>query len=420
MKTILFCATYPDQPIGYGRIANILSNILAANSNFKVYYFGFSNFKDKAVYRFIHPNITFVDVYKEEKELYNCDTENFGTNLIENAILKLKPDVVFIYNDILVTCRLFNVINATFEARKFKIFVYLDLVYKNEKSLYVNFVKQHADFLFVFSDYWKNHLVTDFGFQAEKVAVLYHGVGIKGITRVQSEREKQKRNVKVELGCDPGDFIILNTNRNTYRKMWDLTIESFLIFLKKQNMNPTIKLFVNCELSHKTGYDLLELIRIYSKKYDMNFDTIIFKHILQPKTPGKVTDDMMSTIYQASDLGLNTCCGEGFGLCNLEGGAMGTVQVVTNTTGLSDMFQSFANMTVAPWVEIQCPSILDDHNGTLEICRADDIASKIDYWYNNPVTKAEREQKLQEYLLEKYNWNTILKEFIEKMNMLVE
>ena len=41
---ILFFATYPTQPNGYARIANILSNQLAEMGH-EVHYLGISNFK---------------------------------------------------------------------------------------------------------------------------------------------------------------------------------------------------------------------------------------------------------------------------------------------------------------------------------------------------------------------------------------
>ena len=75
MKTILFCATYPNQPIGYSKIANIVTNYLASlteelqelqdsreiedsfntlkiskkSPKYKVYYFGFSNYPDLSI-----------------------------------------------------------------------------------------------------------------------------------------------------------------------------------------------------------------------------------------------------------------------------------------------------------------------------------------------------------------------------------
>ena len=67
---ILFCATYPTQPIGYGRIASVLSNYLAAQINFDVYYFGFSNVEKLKIQRYVHPNIKFIDVLKEELIYY--------------------------------------------------------------------------------------------------------------------------------------------------------------------------------------------------------------------------------------------------------------------------------------------------------------------------------------------------------------
>ena len=57
---ILFYASHPTLPIGYGKIGNILSNYMA-EQNHTVYYFGISNFKYNNVDRYIHPNIIILD-----------------------------------------------------------------------------------------------------------------------------------------------------------------------------------------------------------------------------------------------------------------------------------------------------------------------------------------------------------------------
>ena len=224
---ILFIATYPNQPIGYSKIANKLSNILSEIPDVKLYYFGFANFEESKINdRYIHPNIEFIDVVKEERDLGN--NELYGVNILEKVIIKIKPQLLFIYNDIIVVCRL---INSIVEYRKkyvqnFKIYTYIDLVYDYERPEFLRHMYFNSEKIFVFSDYWKTHL-KNMGFDDNKISVLYHGFNKDIFHKLDILCAKKK------IGIDENDFIILNSNRNSYRKAQDITIASFLLFLKK-------------------------------------------------------------------------------------------------------------------------------------------------------------------------------------------
>ena len=169
---ILFFASYPNIGIGYSRIGNILSNYLAEQDQ-EIYYVGISNFGVNTCDRYIHKNITLIDAFQEEKNKGN--NELYGVNVICDYIVKLNPDIVFIYNDLIVISRIFNnFINYNIN-KNFKLYVYLDLVYKYEKINLINHVDKFADMIFVFSDYWKQNLI-DMGISEKKIDILFHGV----------------------------------------------------------------------------------------------------------------------------------------------------------------------------------------------------------------------------------------------------
>jgi hypothetical protein len=136
---ILFFASYPILPIGYSRIANILTNYMAEQGH-QVYYFGISNFEGiSKINRYIHPNIVLIDALLEEKKIGS--NEIYGVNTICNFIDSIQPDILFLYNDIIVISRIFNNIIEKKIKKNFKTFTYLDLVYPFEK---INLVK-HID-----------------------------------------------------------------------------------------------------------------------------------------------------------------------------------------------------------------------------------------------------------------------------------
>jgi glycosyltransferase involved in cell wall biosynthesis len=402
---ILFCATYPNQPTGYSRIASVISNVLANEENVKVYYFGFSNFPATSVQRYAHPKIEFIDVYATE----GVEKENFGCSVIAQKMLEIQPHMLFIYNDVIVTCRLFNALQPykqQFPERKYKVVVYLDLVYKFEKSLYVDYVKREADYVFVMSDCWKQHLVDDFHFSQKKIKVFPHGFSSEVFQQIPKDHARHT------LNFDQDDFIILNTNRNTYRKMWDVTIESFLRFLKQNDCNERIKMLVNCTLNSESGYNILELIRVYCKQLQLDFDTVVNLHIKILPNSSSLTDQQVNLMYCAADVGLNTCCGEGFGLCNLEGACLGLPQIVSQVGGLKDIFEEFPSMTVEPMVKIQCPELLDGHLGQLEIISASQVVEKLQKMYDHPDQVKKLGGLARNKLRVKYNWDRLIEEFL--------
>ena len=403
---ILFYATYPNIGIGYSRIGNIISNYLAEQNN-EIYYVGISNFGTNKCDRFIHPNITMIDALQEEK--YKGNDEIYGVNVICDYINKINPDIVFIYNDIIVISRILNNFLKYDIKKTFKLYIYLDLVYKYEKIDLINHVNKFADMIFVFSDCWKKNLI-EIGVNENKIDVLYHGIDNKIFYPVEKNIAREKFNFKND------DFIILNTNRNTYRKCIDKTIESFIKFVKIKNMNRNIKLFLNMNLDGLTqaGYDVINLIKVNCIKYQVDYDTIINNNIYKYNDNNAMSDEMINYLYNACDIGINTCGGEGFGLCNLEHGSLGKSQIISKVGALSDIFSNDYATVIEPVTEIYLANFIDYHGGYLEICSADDFTNAMIKYFDNPILRENHGNKCKYILNQKYNWNNILESFYKK------
>ena len=388
--------------IGYSRIANIISNHLAEKGH-KIYYVGISNFGTNKCNRYVHPDITLIDAYQEEKD--NGTDELYGVNVICKYIKKINPDVVFMYNDLIVSCRILNNFIKYNIVKTFRLYIYLDLVYKYEKIELIKHVDNFADMIFVFSDCWKNNLI-DMGISENKIDVILHGID-KKFFQTDKQIARSKFNFKED------DFIILNSNRNSYRKCIDKTIEAFMKFLKIKNFDKKIKLFLNMNFI-VGGYDIFNLIKICCIKYDINYDDIIMNHIYKYNDFNVMSDDMLNSLYNACDIGINTCVGEGFGLCNLEHGSLGKPQIISNVGGLSDIFSNDYAILINPITEIYLSDSQDYHGGYLEICKVDDFVEALIKYYDNPdVLKIHGNLSIK-ILKEKYNWINILNDFSQK------
>jgi glycosyltransferase involved in cell wall biosynthesis len=405
---ILFFASYPDLPIGYSRIGNIISNYLATSGH-EIYYFGISNYKStEKVDRFIHPNITLIDGLEEEAKLGN--NELYGVNSICDHINIIKPDILFLYNDLIVISRIFNNFIQKKIELNFKIITYLDLVYPYEKINLIRHIDKFSDKIFVFSKYWKDNLL-DIGLSEDKVDILPHGFDKKKFFPIDISDARKYFNFQ------PDDFIILNSNRNTYRKGIDKTIDAFICFLKKKNLASNIKLFLNMETinSVESGYDILNQFEVSCIKNKIDFNYLINNHIFIKDT-NNLKDYQLNYLYNACDIGINTCVGEGFGLCNLEHGGIGKPQIVSDVGGLSDIFESDYSIKIEPIGEYYVSNHTDYHGGYCKISKTDDYVDALDQYYENKDLLIQHGLKSENILSEKFNWDKILEDLGKKIN----
>ena len=68
--------------------------------------------------------------------------------------------------------------------------------------------------------------------------------------------------------------------------------------------------------------------------------------------PPNVEVDMLNTIYNACDVGVNTCKGEGWGLVNFEHAACKVAQVVPNHTSCKEIFEGYGQLIDCNHVDV--------------------------------------------------------------------
>jgi D-inositol-3-phosphate glycosyltransferase len=403
MVKLLFYATYPNQPIGYSKIGNILSNYLASFDNIELFYMGIHNNPETVVPRFIDPRIQFIDVGAEQQKRESQD--EYGADLVETVIRQVKPDIFFIYNDIIVTCRL---LNALLEYRTtnttMKVFSYLDLVYPFERNEYIQHVNRNADLIFVFSECWRKNLA-EMRVDPAKIHVLPHGFNDHVF------REMSRSEARAILGLAADDFVFLNTNRNTYRKALDITLSAFIQLLIKKNFDPRLKLYMNCRLVATSGYDLMEVIETECLRRGIPMDRVIGQILTPNGSLANVSDEIVNAMYCAADVGLNTCTGEGFGLCNMEHSALGAPQIVSDVGALHDIFGEGGAVLVKPRVAFATSKSQDGHGGIQYMCSADDFCEAMGHYFQGRELCQSDGLALKQRIREVYSWPKILADF---------
>jgi glycosyltransferase involved in cell wall biosynthesis len=394
---ILFYATHPTQSNGYARVGNNISNYLASKENVEVYYFGITAYTENILGRYIHPNIRLINVFEQSPS-----KNAYGDDLIVPAIQKIQPDIVFLYNDILVITRMLEQIRTI--PKTFQIYTYIDLVYEYEHTQLIQYIDEWTDKFFVFSECWKKNLCL-IGVREDKMFLLKHGLDTDKIQKIDKDLSRK------EIGLALDDFIVLNLNRNTHRKGIDVTISAFLRFLKKHSCDSRIKLYLTGN-KEPSSYDNLEILKVECIQLNLDYYKVIHEHVLI-STQAIMTDQIVNYLYNACDVGINTCFGEGFGLCSLEHAAVGKPQVIAGVGALRDIFQEGHCQLVEPVGKIYIPTILDKTGGYLEICRVEDFADALDDYYLNKEKRYEDGKFYEEKIPKEYKWDDILNEFYE-------
>ncbi len=102
------------------------------------------------------------------------------------------------------------------------------------------------------------------------------------------------------------------------------------------------------------GWDVMHLFsrEMKKNKLDGNNRIILTSNDVNPPN---VEVDMLNTIYNAVDVGINTCKGEGWGLVSFEHAACKVAQVVPNHTSCKEIFKGYAPL-------IDCDHIDTDTN----------------------------------------------------------
>ena len=290
---IFFVASHPQLAIGYSKVSSFLGNHLATYDNVDFVHYALETPPNNIANRPIHDDITLIPV------------EGMGFDKIGETIVEEKPDIVFFYQDAVTTYKYIETLKDV--EKTFKAIVYLDLVYEFEKYTFIETINNYCDHIICFSECWKKNLI-DMKIPESKLHVLYHPLDTDKIVDVEQSKAREVWNLNDD------DFIILNLNRNSYRKCWDLTFKAFVNFVKRHNMDPRLKLFVGALKIYGAGWDFLELIQTICCECGVDYNTFIQHHILTAPDAGRLTDERVNLLYNACDVGINTTCGEGFGL----------------------------------------------------------------------------------------------------------
>ena len=319
----------------------------------------------------------------------------FGEDKIREMVERLQPDIVFTINDSWIINEQFRRIKDLREQLKFKFVGYYPM----------DSYEWYGGLLDTMNEWDVAICYTEFGAHETiragakvPISVVPHGM------TADQFYPKDKLECRKALSLNPDDFIVFNGNRNQFRKRMDITVSAFAKFAVGK---PNAKLYMHMGLKDQ-GWDIMPLFHREMTRNGLDPNNRIIMSAPTQNGPS-VPVDTLNTIYNAVDVGVNTCKGEGWGLVNFEHAACRVAQVVPNHTSCKEIFEGTGEM-------IQClHNDVDTNFGRILPCPDDNhLAEILNKYYEDRTLLDDVAQKCYDRVTDEcFHWSTIASQFDE-------
>jgi glycosyltransferase involved in cell wall biosynthesis len=405
-EKLRFCliSTHIHNFTGYSKVSYELLKQLSKIDYLDLHHFGFQKIPNIGEEHRVYPkNVTVYNAAKHEEPR----DQGFGFNIFRKYIERVKPHVVLIYNDLFVISQFINQLHGM--KRDFVIGIYYDQVYEYTDPKLINYINKTIDHVFYFTRYWK-----EYGMSQGIVRpgnIILHGINPEMFYTMNEETQLMARK---KMGFKEDDFIILNINRNTTRKRYDILVMAFAEFVKRQNAGYLlISTSADCSQS---GWKFMEIYEEeLRRKGILTAENLNRLRVLRVHM--RHTDNTINAFYNIADVGINTAEGEGYGLCNFEHAAVGRPQIVGNLGGFKEFFNKTNTCIVEPCMEYYMPAGRNGMGGRAKLLNPDDVATAMEFYYLHPETRKRHGELVKESVLT-YTWERATKELKEWLKVL--
>lgn len=323
MAKILYCGDAFVET-GFGRVAENILPILAKKHDVSVLAVNYHGDP--------HPDTGKYKVYPAS--VYGSDP--FGSHRMVDVVMREQPDLVWVTNDIWVAISLWDSVKALKDEIGFKFFVYTPI---DSYGLFNELLEpiNEWDGIATYTEFGAQEIAR-MGYE-KPVHIFGHGTDFTKFFPLD------KQECREELGVPQDVFVVFNGNRNQPRKRIDLTIKGFIKFAKDK---PDARLWLNMG-QKDLGWDIIPLFRRVAR--DEDFDPAGKLILTNPhfSTMNCLPVEQLNKVYNACDVGINTCIGEGWGLVNTEHAATGVAQIVPDHTSCKEIFDGIPRIEVESW-----------------------------------------------------------------------
>ena len=334
---------------------------------------------------------------QEEYKMYPSSnrhqTAPFGEQRIREIVEREQPDVVFTINDMWIINEQYRQIQDLHKQGKFKFVGYAPM----DSYGWIGCLDETAndwDAIISYTEFGAHEFVK--GGIYKPIAVIPHGVTPGQFYPMDRNECRRKLGLKEDI------FIVFNGNRNQFRKRQDITIKAFAKFAVNK---PEAQLYLHMGLKDQ-GWDLMGVFAREMSKVGLDPNGRIIM-TTQSDGPPNVSVEMLNTIYNACDVGVNTCKGEGWGLVNFEHAACGVAQVVPDHTSCKEIFENYGEL-------IRCDHVDVDTNYAREMpCPSSDhLAEILEDLYHDRTYREHVGERCRERVMDtQFSWDTVASQF---------
>jgi glycosyltransferase involved in cell wall biosynthesis len=418
---VMVCGTYPiGQSNGYSRVVYYICKYIGRKEDIQLTIYGFQNYNQTKGHQRndIPEGVILHDALAKEDPRRN----GFGEKEIADYLKTHPQDLVMIFNDPVITSSLVqNIVEnmSVMERRQFKLVSYMDQVYPYQRKQYIDLLNTYFDGIIAFTPYWRD-TARSLGIKPEIPIYFFpHGFDSETYYPIPSMICR----IYHQLSMDA--FLILNLNRNQPRKRWDHTMMALADVIerhqklkkdpsKAKHVRP-IQLVVGTQA--QGFWDTIEILENELRRRDLPKD-LVGEYIFVLPNAQQLTDRDINVLYNACDIGLNTCEGEGFGLCQFEHLALMGPQVAPNIGGFKEFLNAQNSILVEPKWNYYIDKQRDGIGGLAEVGDPKDYADGIWRYYQNPSMLKRHGRKGRDEILQHYRWESMVDVFYDVLKLL--
>lgn len=266
-------------------------------------------------------------------------SDRFGIGRLPQVVQKEKPDFIICLNDIWVVNQVWERVHLLKTELKFKFIAYFPIDSEWYIESHLRYIKDW-DFAITFTIEQAQRLLKQ-GVEPKLLGVIPHGLDTSKFFPM--ERDEARK----QLGLPLDKFIVLNANRNQPRKQIDLTIKAFAQFAKDKE---DVMLYLH--MSEKDlGWDVRALFEAEMKRHNLDSNGRLIMTSNNINYMDAPPDELLNKVYNASDVGLNTANGEGWGLVPFEHASCKRPLVLPDHTSFADIWKNKAPLArVSAWI----------------------------------------------------------------------
>jgi glycosyltransferase involved in cell wall biosynthesis len=382
MRKLLAIGDYPVNT-GFGIV---MQNILGGLTDYDIAVIGINYRGDP------HP-------LQNKHRIYMTGTDVYGFGRLKELVEKEQPDLIFVLNDIWVTCEYVRRIRSF--NKDIPIVVYTPI---DSENIQPDFSMPHMDENVTLVTYtnWGKEQIKLSGF-TKPIHVVPHGIDREHFTPMAKGEARKLTYVGSPLEKD-NPFVVLYVARNAPRKRVDLAIFTIAEWIKKYNRKDVF--FHYHGATKDVGYNVEQLAHYYG----IGDRLVLTSKNLDPSVG--IPLDKLKYLYNAADVYFHACANGGWELPIAEAMSCKVPCIVPEYSALSEWPRGGVHYIPvdrrAPWHNPQ------NVNTTHYFYHVDPAIEALEYCYQNPSYRKELAQKGYDIITKKeFLWKTIVGQFQE-------